>query len=147
VTWFSANDQVASVSSTGLITGKAQGHATIRATSAGLTDELVVNVVPGPPAKIVIYSGNSQSATKGSAVADPLCTNVLDAAGNLIIGATVTYVVTTGGGQMGAPTAPVTNSNGIAISGTWTLGPNAGPQSVTASSAGAGSVVFSATAQ
>lgn len=147
VTWFSSNDQVASVSSTGLITGGLQGHATIRATAAGFTGQLDVNVIPGAPAKIIIFSGNGQSATKGSAVADPLCTNVLDAAGNWIIGATVTYVVTTGAGQMGAPTAPVTNGAGIAISGAWTLGPNAGTQTVTASSAGAGSVVFSATAQ
>ena len=138
---------MASVSSTGLITGALQGHATIRATSSGLTGELGVNVIPGAPAKIIIFSGNGQSAAKGSALADPLCTNVLDAAGNWIIGATVTYVVSTGGGQVGAPTAPVTNGGGIAISGTWTLGPNAGTQTVTASSAAAGSVVFSATAQ
>lgn len=147
VTWFSSNDQVASVSSTGLITGAIQGNATIRATSAGLTGELNVTVIPGAPARIIIFSGNGQSAAKGSSVADPLCTNVLDAAGNWIIGATVTYVVSTGGGQVGAPTAPVTNGAGIAISGAWTLGPSAGTQTVTASSAGAGSVVFSATAQ
>ena len=147
VTWSSSNYQIASVSSTGVITGALAGNATIRATSAGLTGELNVVVVPGAPASIVIYSGNGQSAAKGSAVTDPLCTNVKDAAGNWLIGATVTYVVSTGGGQVAAPTTPVTNSAGIAISGAWTLGPNAGTQTVTASSPGAGSVVFSATAQ
>jgi hypothetical protein len=145
--WSSLNYQIASVSSTGMITGALAGNATIRATSAGLTGELNVVVVPGAPASIVIYSGTGQSAAKGSAVTDPLCTNVKDAAGNWLIGATVTYVVSTGGGQVAAPATPVTNSAGIAISGAWTLGPNAGTQTVTASSPGAGSVVFSATAQ
>jgi hypothetical protein len=112
-----------------------------------LTGQLNVTVIPGAPAKIIIFSGNGQSAAKGSALADPLCTNVLDAAGNWIVGATVTYVVSTGGGQVSAPTAPVTNASGIAISGIWTLGPGSGTQTVTASAAGAGSVVFSATAQ
>ena len=70
-----------------------------------------------------------------------------DAAGNLIIGATVSYTVMTGGGQLADPTAPTTDANGIAISGLWTLGPAAGTQTVMASSAGAGSVTFTATAQ
>ena len=88
VTWSSSNASVASVSS-GLVTGFLKGTATISATSGDLTGQVVVTVVPGAPASITIYAGNNQSGPPGSQLSDPLCTNVLDAAGNLIIGAVV----------------------------------------------------------
>ena len=147
VTWSSSNDQIAAISASGLVTGGKTGIVTIRATSGTLTGQLAVVVAAGDPASIVVFSGNGQTAAKGATLSDPLCTNVLDAAGNWIIGATVTYTVATGGGQLATPTTIATNSGGIAISGTWTLGPNAGAQTVTASAAGAGSVTFTATAQ
>jgi hypothetical protein len=146
VTWSSSNPMVASVSS-GLITGARQGTATISATSEGLTGQVAVTVVPGAPASIRIYAGNNQSGLGGSQLSDPLCTNVLDAAGNLIVGAVVSYEVATGSGVLAPPTTPRTNASGIAISGLWTLGPAAGPQTVVASSPGAGAVTFTATAR
>jgi Bacterial Ig-like domain (group 2) len=146
VTWSSSNASVASVSS-GLVTGFLKGTATISATSGDLTGQVVVTVVPGAPASITIYAGDGQSGPRGSQLSDPLCTNVLDAAGNWIVGAVVSYVVATGGGVLANPTAPETDASGVAISGQWTLGPAAGPQTVTASSSGAGSVTFTATAQ
>jgi hypothetical protein len=146
VTWSSSNPGVASVSA-GLVTGARKGTATISATSASLTGHVTVTVVPGAPTRITIYAGNGQSGPKGSQLSDPLCTNVLDAAGNLIVGAVVSYVVATGGGALAKPTTPQTDASGIAISGLWTLGPGAGAQTVTASSEGAGSVTFTATAQ
>jgi len=147
VTWSSSNSPVASVSSTGVITGALEGSAIIRATSGSVTGQISVSVVPGAPATITIYAGDGQSGPAGSQLAGPLCTNVLDAAGNMIVGATVSYSVTTGGGQLGDPTAPQTDASGIAISGLWTLGSVVGTQTVTASSVGAGSVTFTATAQ
>jgi hypothetical protein len=147
VTWTSANEAFASVDANGLITGHRQGNAIIRAKSGTLTGEVHVIVVPGDPASIVVYAGNGQVGTRGAPLPDPLCTNVKDAAGNLITGITVTYVVSTGNGQLASPTSPPTDGQGIAISGGWTLGPNAGSQTVTASAAGAGSVTFTATAQ
>ena len=147
VTWSSSNSAVASVGSTGLITGAVEGSTIIHATSGTITGQIAVSVIPGAPAAITIYAGDAQSGPAGSQLTDPLCTNVKDAAGNLIIGATVSYTVMTGGGQLADPTAPTTDANGIAISGLWTLGPAAGTQAVVASSAGAGSVTFTATAQ
>jgi Bacterial Ig-like domain (group 2) len=146
VTWSSSNSSVAAVSSTGLVTGALQGTAIIRATSGSSTGQIAVTVVPGAPASIAIFAGDGQSGPAGSQLAGPLCTNVLDAAGNMIVGATVSYSVTTGGGQLGDPTAPQTDEGGIAISGLWTLGSVVGTQTVTASSVGAGSVTFTATA-
>jgi len=147
VSWSSSNTDVATVSSTGLIRGSRKGSAVIRATSGSVTGSATVTVTPGAPAGLLIYSGNNQSAAKGSAVADPLCTTVSDLAGNLLIGVVVEYTVTTGGGQLGQPTAPATNGNGIAISGQWTLGPTTGVQTVVASYPGLTSVTFTATAQ
>jgi hypothetical protein len=97
---------------------------------------------------IAIYTGNNQYGPKGMALPDPLCTNVFDQNGHLMIGVTVTYAVATGGGQLQAPTSVQTGSNGIATSGSWTLGPTAGTQTVTASTAGVvATVTFTATAQ
>jgi adhesin/invasin len=145
VTWSSSAPAVASVSS-GLVTGALEGIATISATSGTLTGHVAVTVVPGAPASITIYAGNNQSGPAGSQLDGPLCTNVLDAAGNLIVGAVVSYAVATGGGVLASPTSPATDVSGIAISGLWTLGPDPGSQTVTASSPGAGSVTFTATA-
>jgi len=147
VSWSSSNTDIATVTSSGEVTGELKGSAIIRANSGGVTGQATVTVVPGAPASIVVYSGDNQSAAKGAQVKDPLCTNVLDLHGNLIVGAVVTYTVQTGGGQLAQPTAPETNSSGIAISGLWTLGPTAGSQKVVASSPGAGTVTFTATAQ
>ncbi|HJP60198.1 MAG TPA: Ig-like domain-containing protein [Gemmatimonadaceae bacterium] len=146
VTWSSADHFVVSVSSTGLLTAAKKGSTTIKATSGTLSAELNVAVIPGQPASIVIVSGNGQTGAHGSTLADPLCTAVLDAAGNFIVGVTVTYTVASGGGVIAAPTAPATDAAGIAISGHWTLGPGTGQQSVTAT-ASVGSTTFTATSQ
>jgi hypothetical protein len=147
VSWSSSNTDVATVTSTGLISGFHKGSSVIRATSGGLTGSATVTVIPGAPALIFIISGNNQVSAKGATLPDPLCTSVTDAAGNAIIGAVVTHVVATGGGQLASPTAPTVNANGIAISGLWSLGSAAGAQTVVASSPGVGSVTFTATAQ
>jgi hypothetical protein len=147
VTWSTRNAAVATVSSIGEITGILQGTATIVAASGSVNGSVVVTVVPGAPAKVTIYAGNGQAGPHGSQLKDPLCTNVNDAAGNPIIGATVSYTVMTGGGTLAAPTSPATDGSGIAISGLWTLGAGTGAQTVMASSAGATSVTFTATSQ
>jgi hypothetical protein len=146
VTWSSSNEAVASVTSTGVVTGALAGSAIIHATSGSSTGQVSVTVVPGAPASMTIVAGDGQSGPPGSQLSTPLCTNVKDAAGNLIIGAIVSYSVTTGGGQLADPTTPETGADGIAISGLWTLGSSTGTQTVTASSAGAGSVTFTAIA-
>jgi hypothetical protein len=146
VTWSSADHNIVSVTSTGLLTAAKKGSTTIRATSGTLSAELSVAVIPGQPASIAIVSGNGQTGAHGSTLPDPLCTTVLDAAGNFITGVTVTYTVASGGGAIASPTAPATDASGIAISGHWTLGPGTGQQSVTAT-ASVGSTTFTANSQ
>jgi len=146
VSWSSTDHDVVSVTSTGLLTAAKKGSATITATSGTLTAQLNVAVIPGQPASISIVSGNGQTGAHGTTLPDPLCTAVLDAAGNFIVGVTVTYTVASGGGAIASPTAPATDAGGIAISGHWTLGPGTGQQSVTAT-ASVGSTTFTANSQ
>ncbi len=146
VTWSSSDGAVALVDGSGVITGRRAGTALIRATSAGVTGEHVIQVVAGAPASVSIYSGDLQVGSRGSNLTDPLCVLVTDASGNFVQGTVATYVVVTGGGTLGDPTAPTSGLNGVAISGLWRLGSLVGQQTVTASVAGVGSVTFKATA-
>ena len=147
VTWSSSNPTIAEITGAGVITGKLQGVSMISATSGSMSAQITVRVQPGAPAVVIVYAGNGQSGAAGSRLGDPLCTNVKDAAGNLIIGAGVTYTVMTGGGSLAEPTATTTGSDYIARSGLWTLGPNAGAQTVRAEASGGASVTFTATAR
>jgi hypothetical protein len=147
VKWASANPAIAAIASDGMIIGKLRGTSVITATSGSLNAQMQVAVVPGVPDVVTIYAGNGQSGPGASRLPDPLCTNVKDAAGNLIIGVAVSYSVATGGGTLEAPTNPVTGPDGIAISGVWTLGATVGPQTVVASVSSATSAIFTATAR
>lgn len=100
--------------------------------------------VAGSAAQITAASPASQTGTVGGAVAAPPAVIVRDAVGNPVANVAVTFAVT-GGGQVGAATAS-TDAQGRASAGSWTLGPQAGAQTVTASAPGAGSVQFVATA-
>jgi len=147
VTWKSSDPSVASISAAGLITGAVQGASIISATSGGMSAQINVLVIPGAPSVVTVYAGNGQGGAAGSRLGDPLCTNVKDAAGNLIVGAVVTYSVVTGGGSLADPTMVATGADYIARSGLWTLGPTAGTQTVRAAVPGATPATFTATAR
>lgn len=147
VHWSSDNRFIAAIDSNGVITGERAGNTRITATSDGKTGSVQVTVTPGSPVAVVIFVGNNQTGTVGLGLKDPLCTLVKDAAGNFIIGALVTYTVTTGGGHILDPRTVATDGEGIATSGQWILGLEKGSQTVTATASGATSTVFTATAQ
>jgi hypothetical protein len=145
VSWASTNPAVVTVeSSTGLATAVANGGARVTATSGTLTQNANVTVAQAA-AQIVRISGNAQSATVGKALAQPLVVQVNDVTSHAIAGATVTFAVTGGGGSVGTPSATA-GANGQAQT-TWTLGPAAGAQGVSASVTGVAlPLAFSATA-
>jgi hypothetical protein len=147
VSWSSENSAVVSVTASGELYATEQGSTVLTATVGSLKATAAITVTPGAPILIRIYSGDQQSANVGSTVSEPLCTMVLDAAGNMIKGLVVTYTVATGGGEVGAPSAPATNAQGIAISGLWRLGSTPGKQTVTATYGTLAPVTFEATAQ
>jgi hypothetical protein len=147
VTWQSSDVRVAAVSAAGEITGTLAGIATITAVSGSVSGTATVQVNAGPPALLTYYLGEGQSAPAGSMLSDPLCTKVQDAAGNLVIGATVTYTVATGGGIMQQPTSPKSDVRGVAVSGGFSLGLTKGEQTVVATSGSAPPLTFHATAR
>ncbi len=131
--------------------GATAGANTLTATSAGLTGSPATfhaTGTAGAAANIALNAGNGQSATVGNAVAINPSVLVTDAGGNPVSGATVTFIVTGGGGSL-TGAAPLTNASGIATVGSWTLGPLAGSNNntVQASTAGVGgTVTFAASA-
>lgn len=85
----------------------------------------------GPPARLDVVGGNTQTAAVGTQLPQPLVVKVTDASGHVLKGQVVNWVVTAGGGQVFAGTS-LSDQQGMAQE-LWTLGPVAGaPQSVEA---------------
>jgi hypothetical protein len=93
---------------------------------------------------VVKVSGDGQTGTVGTQLAQPLKVAVLLPGGQPAVGATVTWSVGAGSGTI-TPLVSVTDANGQATA-QWTLGTAPGAQSASASAAGAGTATFAATA-
>jgi hypothetical protein len=119
-----------------LTLGRTAGANVITVTVSGL-QPLILTVlgVAGPPASIAITGGNNQSAVAGSQLPQSLTAQVRDQFGNGVSGASVSFVVTDGGGSI-APAVVTTDANGNAGGAGWKLGKSAVPQTVAASSVG-----------
>lgn len=93
----------------------------------------------GPPAKVVLVSGDSQANPPvGDRLSLPLTIRVTDAQGNNVSGAEVVW--STSHGSLSAPTS-VSNVDGLA-SVEWTLGPLAGIQTAIGTVSGISPVTF-----
>lgn len=120
------------------------GDQRLEAEVAGVgTVTFVVDAAPGPPADLVITTGDGQSAEVGTAVAVTPTVRLEDTFGNLLEGVTVTFSVAGGGGSITGGT-PATVADGTASVGSWTLGAVAGENRLDAE-VGALSVTFVAT--
>ena len=130
VTWTSDNTSVATVSSTGLVTAKANGTATITVTTAdgGYTDTCVVTVTSNPTKEITYYE-RSLYAYPGAeyliGASDSSSNFYLmsgTASGSYLAGTQTT--LTTVGDILGTSdtTAAVAGSSDITDTYTWTVG-------------------------
>ncbi len=126
--------------------GKAAGTNTLTATASGLSGSPVTFTATGTASKIAINAGNGQSATVGTAVATKPSVLVSDANNNPVAGVTVTFTIASGGGSVTGASA-TSNASGIATVGSWTLGTQAGANTLTATATGFGiaPVTFTAT--
>jgi len=88
VTWTSDNDLIASVSSTGLVTSKSVGSATITATVEGKSATAKIVVIPVPVSTVSV-TPTSASLVIGGTV--QLNATAKDAAGNALAGRTITW--------------------------------------------------------
>ena len=114
--------------------GRTVGLNTVTVTAVSLTP-LVISVtgVPGPAASIAISNGSGQAAFAGTTVANALTAQVRDQFSNAVPGATVTFTVTGGGGNI-APATVTSDANGNATGALWHLGKADIPQTATATS-------------
>ena len=87
------------------------------------------------PAAVIIVAGDDQTAEVGAAVPIDPVAKVTNAAGAPLEGAEVTFVITAGGGSVGESRV-VTDDQGEATPGTWTLGPDAGANALSAVTSG-----------
>jgi glucose/arabinose dehydrogenase len=104
-----------------------------------------VDADPSTPVATEAAAGQNQSATVGTPVATAPAIRVLDRAGRGVPNMAVTFVVVSGGGSVTAPDQ-LTDANGLATVGAWTLGPTAGANVLSARTAGLPEVTFNATA-
>jgi plastocyanin len=112
--------------------GGSAGANTVTATVTGagtLTATFTATGTLDPtPASIEIASGNNQSATVSTALANPLVARVRNGAGQLLQNVVVAWTVTGGGGSLGAATS-TTDALGLA-SNTYTVGASAGANTI-----------------
>ena len=116
--------------------GSTVGDATVRASVTGISSTVTftAHAVVGTPASITVVSGNGQTETILHALPNPFVVKVLDASGNPVSGATVTWTRVAGFGTPATATS-TTNASGLA-SLSYHLGDIAGTETVTATVAG-----------
>jgi adhesin/invasin len=117
--------------------GAVVGPNTVTATSPGLPS-VTFNATgtAGAPANVVASAGTGQTAVQGTGVAVRPTVRVTDSTGNPVIGATVTFAVTAGGGSA-TSLIQTTDTQGQAAVGSWTLGSGA-PNTLRATVTGSG---------
>ena len=131
VTWSSADQSIATVSATGLVTAVANGTTNVSATSGDATGS-VAATVGQVAASVQKLAGDAQSGSVGDTLAVRLQVKVLDALGHPIPNATVAWAVTTGGGSIAGGNADATGQ----ASAKWTLGTVATPGAAATATAG-----------
>jgi len=126
----------------------ARGTITVRVTLAGSPDTVFISSIAeaGPAATVAVQAGNGQTALTNAAVAIAPAVVVRDTFSNPVPGVSVDFAVTAGGGSVAGNPA-ITDTNGIARLGSWTLGATEGTNSLNATTQGvAGGAAFTATA-
>ena len=136
--------------------GEAQvGSWTLGTTAGSNTMTATVGTLPAVTFTVTGVAGAATTIEKastdgvelhlGSSASPRPSVRLKDTYGNLVSGATVTFAVASGGGNA-TGTSQSTDATGIATVGTWTLGANAGTNTMTASSGSLASVTFTMSA-
>lgn len=118
--------------------GPAVGTHTVSVTFPGTTLSPVTfsaQAVGRVPGVLSVLAGGNQAAMMGAPL--PVAPSVVarSETGTPLAGITVNFAVTSGGGRV-ASTSAVTGPNGVASPGTWTLGPTADGNTLTATAPG-----------
>jgi uncharacterized protein YjdB len=94
ITWSTSSASIATVSSSGLVTGVAAGTAKIVATSEGVKDTATITVTLAPVATVTL-SPSSVSLAPGAT--QQLTATLKDAAGHVLTGRTITWTTSNSG--------------------------------------------------
>ena len=125
--------------------GSVAGINMVTAASAGLPSAIFsATGVSGPATQIIAAAGNNQIATAGTALTGAVSAVVEDINNNPVAGVSVTWGNATAGGSI-TGTTQTTGADGIATLGGWTLGTQAGANTVTASAPSIPAIAFTAT--
>lgn len=117
--------------------GVVAGPNALQAAASGVVGSPVTFSATGTVGTLSINGGDNQAATVNTTVPVAPSVKIRSAANQPVAGRTVTFAVASGGGSITGATQ-VTNASGIATVGSWTMGPSAGLNTLTATSALAG---------
>jgi hypothetical protein len=133
-----ATDAQGQAAFTGLVVTAPVGEHTLLFTANGLTEvrSTPVAITVGAATTIAAASATPQSAEAGTPAGEPPAVLVTDAAGNPVEGVAVSFAVTQGGGAILPVAAVPTGPDGVAKLDSWTMGPVAGANAVTATATG-----------
>jgi hypothetical protein len=120
ITWSSSDAEVASVTSSGLVTAVRSGSAQVTATAGSATAVAQVSVTQ-TPTQVQRSSGDAQTAVAGQSVPILPAVLVLDANNNPVAGVPVSFEIVSGRGEI-TNASTVTDANGLARVGSWRLG-------------------------
>lgn len=98
------------------------------------------------PASIAVNAGGGETLRVGTAASTPPAVIVKNASGSPIPGVSVTFAVTAGGGSITGASA-TTNISGVATVGSWTVGADAGTNTLSATVQGLSPVMIAVTAR
>jgi len=132
VVWQSSDPGVASFDANGVLTALNAGQTIVTATSLGVSSgQVQITVVWTGPAKIATFAWTQpNAATPNAVVSDSVRVLITNPVNALVSGARVLFTVTGGGGSV-SPAVATTSANGLAATH-WTLGPQSGLNSITA---------------
>ena len=137
------------VATSGLLTANSTAGAYVVAATVPSVAAANFNLTntAGPAASISVTSGSGQTTAISTAFGAPLVATVVDAGGNPVNGATVTFTAPVSGARatIGGGITAITGSNGVATSGTLTANSTAGTYNVVASVPSVTGVNFSLT--
>jgi adhesin/invasin len=124
--------------------GPSEVLQTLRA-SAGALDPLEISAFALVPTDLIIAQGNNQFAKTSAALPNQIVIRVVGENNTPMKGVAVAFQVTIGGGLI-SPASALTNALGE-VQARWTLGPQAGTNTIVASSGRLQAVVLNAIGQ
>jgi uncharacterized repeat protein (TIGR01451 family) len=111
------------------------GSYVVTANVGALSAQFSLTNSPGPAASIAALNGPAFTGTAGLALTTPPAVVVSDALGNPIAGVAVTFTTGDNSGSI-TDENPLTDSEGTAAAGSWTLAADPGTNTLQASAAG-----------